>query len=98
MVVLARHPSGGIRAYFHYVYGQPCMHDLELIFATPASSEMDAILIRLKNNRGHLKFGDSSASLFFTLVRILITRRFDLIHSHGLTAGILAWSLSYYGQ
>lgn len=90
MLVFARHPGGGIRTYFRYVYGQHCMADLELTFLTPASPAMGSILAMLKNSRGHIVCRDTSFSLFLALLKTLLTHRFDLIHSHGYTAGVLA--------
>lgn len=90
VLVFARHPGGGIRTYFRYVYGQPCMADMELVFITPASTAMDPILSILKNSRGHITSGGNSFSLFWALFKNLFTVRFDLIHSHGFTAGMLA--------
>ena len=90
VLVFARHPSGGIRTYFRYVYGQPCMADIAFTFLTPASSALDSVLSTLNNNRGHVTTEDSSFSLFWALLKNLLTARFDLIHSHGFTAGILA--------
>lgn len=90
VLVFARHPSGGIRTYFRYVYGQPCMADIGLTFLTPASTSMDSVVSMLDNSRIHLTTRDSSASLLWLLLKSLVTRRFDLIHSHGFTAGILA--------
>lgn len=90
VLVFARHPGGGIRTYFRYVYGQQCMNDLELTFVTPRSPAMDSILARLSNARVHVTSKDTSIRLLMALIRILCFRRFDLIHSHGFTAGILA--------
>lgn len=90
VLVLARHPGGGIRTYFRYVYGQPCMADTKLTFLTPASPAMDSIISTLDNTRSHVTCGDSSFSLFWAILKSLFTGRFDLIHSHGFTAGILA--------
>lgn len=90
VLVFARHPGGGIRTYFRYVYGQQCMDDLKFTFVTPTSPTMDSILARLGNAPVHVTSKYTSVSLLVTLLRILLTRRFDLIHSHGFTAGILA--------
>lgn len=90
VLVFARHPGGGIRTYFRYVYGQPSMADIDLVFVAPESSAMNSILATLSNSRGYSTSQDSSSSLFLTLVRTLKSGRFNLIHSHGFTAGILA--------
>lgn len=90
VLVLARHPGGGIRTYFRYVYGQHCMADLELTFLTPSSPAMGSILAMLKNSQGHIACRDTSLGLFLALSKTLLTHRFDLIHSHGFTAGVLA--------
>lgn len=90
VLVFARHPGGGIRTYFRYVYGQHCMADLELAFLTPASPAMGSILAMLNNSHGHIACRDKSLSLFLALLKTLLTHRFDLIHSHGFTAGVLA--------
>jgi len=66
------------------------MNDLEFTFVTPRAASMDSILASLKNTQGHETCKDTSISLWVTLLRILCTRRFELIHSHGFTAGILA--------
>lgn len=90
VLVFARHPSGGIRTYFRYVYGQHCMTELEFSFLVPSSAAMSSIVGIHSNRHNYIASRDSSLGLLLTLFRVLFSNRFDLIHSHGFTAGIIA--------
>ena len=90
VLVFARHPSGGIRTYFRYVYGNTAMQDVERTFIAPASEQLDEVLSGLSGIVSCIKTEDSTSSLVRSLLNTLSTQKFDLIHSHGFTAGIVA--------
>lgn len=88
--MLARHPSGGIRTYFRYVYGHASMNDVSLTFMNPASDAMDPIVSSLTNVQEVIRTESTARSLFLALIRYLKRNKPDLIQSHGFTAAILA--------
>jgi glycosyltransferase involved in cell wall biosynthesis len=90
VLVFARHPSGGIRTYFRYVYGNSAMDDVRLSFVTPKSEELNQILLTLTNVEFNSESNDSVFALIVSLVGSLFSRKFDVIHSHGFTAGLIA--------
>ena len=90
VLVFARHPSGGIRTYFRYVYGNTATQGAQLTFIAPASEQLDEVLSGLSNIASCIKVEDSTSALARSLLKMLFTRKFDLIHSHGFTAGMLA--------
>lgn len=90
VLVLSRHPSGGIRTYFRYVYGHSSMSDVSLTFMNPETDAMAPIVASLGNVSEVVVAGNSTKSLFTNLLQYLKRSKPDLIHSHGFTAAILA--------
>jgi len=90
VLVFARHPSGGIRTYFRYVYGNSAMDDVRLSFVTPKSEELNQILLTLTNVEFNSESNDSVFALIVSLVGSIFSRKLDVIHSHGFTAGLIA--------
>ncbi len=90
VLVFARHPSGGIRTYFRYVYGDPVMENLLLTLLAPRSDALTSVVEELAHVQDKTVTEDKTRVLFFSLLNLLFKGRFDLIHSHGFTAGLLA--------
>ncbi|MDG5499013.1 glycosyltransferase family 4 protein [Marinobacter sp. BGYM27] len=88
ILVVARHPGGGIRTYFRYVYGEEVMSDVSITFLTPKTDSMESIYQGLGNVAQVCRSENTLFSLFKGLLRLLLQRP-DLVHSHGFTAAII---------
>lgn len=44
ILAVARHPGGGIRTYFRYVYGNPAMEKTQVLLLAPATDSLQALL------------------------------------------------------
>ena len=90
VVVVARHPGGGIKTYFRYVFGNPVMEDLEVNLITPLSTSTaffrNAFKVRAFR---HEECRDTVPSLVTAIWRRVALGKPDLVHSHGFTAGLL---------
>lgn len=88
ILVVARHPGGGIRTYFRYVYGQDVMSNVSITFLAPKTRAMEVIYQYLNNVREVRETDDSTVSLLMGLIGLLLKRP-NLVHSHGFTAAII---------
>lgn len=90
ILAVARHPGGGIRTYFRYVYGNPAMEGTQVSLLAPATDSLDTLLSGVP----HIQILDGTPNttpgLFIGLLRRLLVRRPQIVHSHGFTAAILA--------
>ncbi|WP_405420035.1 glycosyltransferase family 4 protein [Marinobacter flavimaris] len=66
------------------------MQGAQLTFIAPASEQLDEVLSGLPNISSCINTEESTSSLARSLLKALFTHKFDLIHSHGFTAGMLA--------
>lgn len=90
VLVFAKHPSGGIKTYISYVYGNAVMQDIEFVLVTPATGNGRYFRDRLGQSLVYAETGSSNRSLIKALWKYSRTHRPDIIHSHGFTAGALA--------
>jgi glycosyltransferase involved in cell wall biosynthesis len=92
LLVVVRHPVGGIRTYFKYTYGRLHPSKYRLTFVMPTDLEGDLLrkdladfaprLISVPEQR-------TEQALLVQLMRVIRRRAFDVIHSHGFTACLL---------
>ncbi|KZZ58212.1 hypothetical protein A3762_08275 [Oleiphilus sp. HI0125] len=90
VLVIARWPVGGIRTYFRYIYSLEAFNDYHFTFVMP---DIDDVKGLLSNNLpvAKLSFVDSSEiGLLKAIYKTMRTQKFDVIHSHGYTAGLAA--------
>lgn len=90
VVVFARHPSGGIRTYFYYVYGDEVLKHFDFRLVAPESDSLETLLEPLNNVSILKKSPENTAKLLFALLRTVISQRPAFVHSHGFTAGLIA--------
>lgn len=90
VLVVARHPGGGIRTYFSYVYGHESMRDVGIHLLTPHTPALKETVRQLHNCHDHIETPESLPAFAGAIWKTLKARRPDLIHSHGFTAGLMA--------
>src|ERR1700693_4028859 len=91
ILLVVRHPVGGIRTFFRYVYTNFDPEKYRFTLLAPEWPETVLLLDDLR--RLDLEYiptdhDVSGIKLFRQATRILMTRHFDLVHSHGFTAGV----------
>lgn len=94
ILLVARWPVGGIRTYFRYIYSQEIFAGHEFVLIAPDLELTDFIaryfpvnrikLIAVKEGNDHLRK---------KLIELFNSENFDVIHSHGFSAGALVSSL-----
>lgn len=86
-----RWPVGGIRTYLRYVYRQFPLGEFEITLICPPIEEFDVIKEDLGVRLTEVISCPSSSLKFAGQINTLLrSSRFDVIHSHGLSAGLLA--------
>lgn len=90
VVVFAKHPGGGIRTYFSYVYGDKAQRDNTFSLVTPESKALQALVGPRPNVEIAAQSSDNLAMLLIALLKQVTKVRPELVHSHGFTAGLLA--------
>jgi glycosyltransferase involved in cell wall biosynthesis len=93
LLLVVRHPVGGIRTFLRYVYNQfdPLMYNVTII--APVCNEMTVLVNDLKKHKiAFIPLGKdpSSGEVFKTIFKTIRNNKFDLTHSQGLTAGLLS--------
>lgn len=93
ILLIVRHPVGGIRTFFRYVYGNisssnyyftlvaPECHETSVLLNDLSELDLEYIPVRQQIN---------DRELFGIVSKIIRTQSFCLIHSHGFTAGVCA--------
>lgn len=90
VVVFAKHPGGGIRTYFSYVYGDKAQRNNAFSLVTPKSEALQTIVASRANVEVAAQSSDNLAILLFALLKQVIKVKPELVHSHGFTAGLIA--------
>ena len=90
VVVFARHPGGGIRTYFYYVYGDEALKSHAFRLVSPRSDALQSLVGPLANVSCSSQTSEGLIPLLLALVREVLANRPDLVHSHGFTAGLIA--------
>jgi len=90
VVVFARHPSGGIRTYFYYVYGERALQQHSFRIVAPRSDSLETLVAPLQNISLSAGAPENLGSLLLALLREVLSNRPNLVHSHGFSAGLIA--------
>ncbi|MBK9306956.1 MAG: glycosyltransferase family 4 protein [Nitrospira sp.] len=95
VLLIVKHPVGGIRTYFRYVYKNfsPVRYHFTLL--APDVPEVQVLLEDLKDldiEYVPVSRQANNKELFKLVSKIIRTHSFELIHSHGFTAGVCAVS------
>jgi glycosyltransferase involved in cell wall biosynthesis len=90
VVVFARHPGGGIRTYFSYVYGDKALRGSRFYLVTPESDALRALVGPLTNVKVSAQSSENLVMLLLALLKQVVKVRPDIVHSHGFTAGLIA--------
>lgn len=95
ILVIARWPVGGIRTYFRYIYSQDIFKEYEFTFVMPdIDGAANLLQENLKVSGFNLALSPSSGIDLLRLAsKILREEKYDLIHSHGFTAGVMSLPL-----
>lgn len=91
ILLVIRHPVGGIRTFFKYVYKHYDPQKYSFTLVSPDVSETQVLLndISSLDITFILTKNQLSVKEFFVIVTDVIrNNKFDLIHSHGFTSGI----------
>lgn len=92
VLTVIRHPVGGIRTYLKYTYGHLSPEKYHFTILTIKTYESDVIRSDLSGFNVDLievQGKSPNFSLLWWIFRILRQRKFDIMHSHGFTAGLL---------
>jgi glycosyltransferase involved in cell wall biosynthesis len=90
ILVLARWPVGGIRTYFRYIYSQDLFVGYHFTFLMPNTDGIKDLLTERISADRHSFIDTNGEGLFKHLYETLKFENFDVIHSHGFTAGLTA--------
>ena len=93
ILLVIRWPVGGIRTFIRYLYNNFDPQKYQLTIIAPACTEMTVLTEDLKKHRTKfipLDKHPSNKDFFIKILTTLRKNKFDLIHSQGLTAGILS--------
>ncbi len=90
VLMSALHPEGGIRTYFRYIYGHPVFSDCRFSLVAPDRGLAEYLAEFLPDRRIEIVVAAKGRARFIRQVRGLARNgNYDLIHSHGFSAGIL---------
>ncbi|MGB3209619.1 MAG: glycosyltransferase family 4 protein [Desulforhopalus sp.] len=98
VLVVVRHPVGGIRSFLRYMYSQFDPEHFKLTLLLPKTSELDALRKNLKTtdcNFVILEQGAGAMVFIKTLFRIIKAGDIDVVHSNGFTAMVFSVIPSY---
>ena len=94
ILLCARWPVGGIRTYLRYVYRDFPLDRFRLVLVAPGVAEAEILVEDLKDSVEEVRFCDNSMlSLGQGVLSANREYNFDLVHSHGLSAGTVAGPL-----
>lgn len=90
ILVATRFPVGGIRSFLRYVYSQPVFDDCEISLLAPSGDLGDCLAHHIPSQRLKVQNVPGAPRLFLRETRAALkTGRFDLLHTHGLTTGVI---------
>lgn len=91
VLLVARHPVGGIRTYIRYVYSEPVMADVQVTLIAPALNKEDVTGDQLqRENMTCIATASTLWAIGWTVLRYARQHRPSIIHSHGFTSAMLA--------
>lgn len=91
VLVVVRHPVGGIRTFLRYVYGKFSREKYSFTFIAPDLPETRVLLEDLKELDIQFVMADQNVGnkeLFQIITKMLRHESFDLVHSHGYTSAV----------
>lgn len=87
-----RWPVGGIRTFCRYVYNNFDKHKFKFTILAPSVNELDTLVDDLKDyDISIIKtrfLGDMAYLKYSQVAKTILTGSYDIIHSHGLSAGL----------
>lgn len=90
ILMTALQPGGGIRTFFRYVYGHPAFNDCVFTLVAPDQGLGDYLSEFLPPGRIELVPASRGKAGYIKQLRGFVRGgSFDLVHSHGFSAGIL---------
>lgn len=93
ILLVIRWPVGGIRTFIRYVYRHFNISSYEITILTPGLDEANALSDDLDEiNVKYCKISPdpTAAEICLAIVRLAMTNKYDLIHSHGFTSSMCA--------
>lgn len=90
ILMTALQPGGGIRTFFRYIYSQPVFEDFTFTLLAPDDRLGDYLSEFLPDGRITVVSTESAPVKFLVQARRMSQQPgFDLVHSHGFSAGVL---------
>lgn len=90
VLLTARHPVGGIRTFFRYVYGNPVFRAVDLEIVAPDDGLSDYLDQYVQHPSFSVRAVENTNRALLQGTREALKEGgFDLVHSHGFTAGLL---------
>jgi len=91
ILISALHPVGGIRTYFRYVYGNNSFEDINITLLAPDDGLCEFLKNYLPKSRIKLipVSNNNTREFIFKLREQLKSGKYDIVHSHGFSAGII---------
>jgi glycosyltransferase involved in cell wall biosynthesis len=93
ILLVVRWPGGGIRTFLRYVYRHFEPNLFHFTILAPDHAELDVLLEDLKGldvEAVRVSGRPTSFEFFKAITKVVATDNYDLIHSHGFTAGTCA--------
>lgn len=93
VLLVVRWPGGGIRTFLRYIYRHFDPKEFDFTMLAPDLTELAVLLEDLKAlDMTVIRLGDrpTAFEFFKTVFKVLIKNKYDLVHSHGFTAGVSA--------
>ena len=91
ILMAARIPVGGIRTFFRHVYAQPAFEDCSFTLLAPGDNLGETFSKYISPTRFQVRTVSETFKEFSLEMRVALKEeRFDLLHSHGLTTGVLS--------
>ncbi|MCS3904325.1 glycosyltransferase involved in cell wall biosynthesis [Methylohalomonas lacus] len=89
VLLVIRHPIGGIKSYIKYVYKSPWFDNHSFTVILPKGGQMPNLFSTDKSiDVEYIQCKDTTRSITLTIFKTLRKNRYDLVHSHGFTSAI----------
>lgn len=90
VLLVARWPVGGIRTYIRYIYSNPVFADYEITLIAPDLDLHQFLLTYLPEARIQFRPTENDNNSIIREVKLCLKEAsYDVIHSHGFSAGVL---------
>lgn len=91
VLVVARHPVGGIKTYFKYVYTNELFREFNFTLIVPRADDNSYFFSVFEGGEFQCIETDVTHAAFISsIIRALASGKYDLLHTHGFTAGLLS--------